>query len=186
MSALQAIYEQKCSIPSDINEHLPTLKRYSEECKHITEMGVRYGTSTYAFLMGKPETLISYDYNPCPSLGVFVELANENNINYSFNQADTRDLEIEETDFLFIDTLHHYDQLKIELEMHGNKARKYLGFHDTTSYEFIGERYTSGDDWFEEGKGLWKAIEEFLEVNPHWEIAERFTNNNGLTILKRK
>jgi hypothetical protein len=54
--------------------------------------------------------------------------------------------------------------------LHGNKARKYIGFHDTTTYEFIGERYTKGDDWFEEGKGLWKAIEEFLEVNPHWEL----------------
>jgi hypothetical protein len=29
-------------------------------------------------------------------------------------------------------------------------------------------------------------VEEFLETNPHWELYERFTNNNGLTILKRK
>lgn len=149
-------------------------------------MGVRYGISTYAFLAAKPETLVSYDYTDCPNLSTFIKLADENGINYTFNKADTRDLEIEETDFLFIDTLHHYDQLKVELELHGNKARKYLGFHDTTSYEFIGEKYTIFNDWFEEGKGLWRAIEEFLESNPHWEIAERFTNNNGLTILKRK
>ena len=32
---LQQIYEEKCLIPSDINEHLPTLKKYAEECEHI-------------------------------------------------------------------------------------------------------------------------------------------------------
>jgi hypothetical protein len=33
--------------------------------------------------------------------------------------------------------------------------------------------------------GLWPAIEEFLKNNPNWILHERFTNNNGLTILKR-
>ena len=36
------------------------------------------------------------------------------------------------------------------------------------------------------GKGLWPAITEFLEENDNWELHERFTNNNGITILKRK
>jgi hypothetical protein len=186
MSQLEEIYNQNCQTPSDINEHLPTLKKYAEECEHITEMGVRWGVSTFALMMGKPTTLKSYDFSECGKASLMYDLAKENGIDFLFQIADTRNIEIEETDFLFIDTLHHYDQLKIELELHANKSRKYIGFHDTTSFEFIGERYTTGDDWFEEGKGLWKAIEEFLEINPHWEIAERYTNNNGLTILKRK
>ena len=33
-------------------------------------------------------------------------------------------------------------------------------------------------------QGLWKAIEEFLSENEEWVILERYTNNNGLTILK--
>jgi hypothetical protein len=33
--------------------------------------------------------------------------------------------------------------------------------------------------------GLWPAIEEFLNDNPEWSICERFTNNNGLTILQK-
>ena len=52
MNKLQEIYEGLCSTPSDINEHLPTLKKYAEECEHITEMGVRWVVSTYALLMG--------------------------------------------------------------------------------------------------------------------------------------
>jgi hypothetical protein len=34
-------YEELSLIPSDINEHLTTLKKYSEECDTVTEMGVR-------------------------------------------------------------------------------------------------------------------------------------------------
>ena len=45
----------RCNLVSDINEHLPTLKRYAEDCDHITEMGVRWLVSTIAFMMGQPK-----------------------------------------------------------------------------------------------------------------------------------
>ncbi len=180
MNVLEHMYNLKCSTPSDINEHLPTLKKYAEECEHITEMGVRWVVSTYALLMGKPKRMISYDINEIvwqPILDIV-----KYDTDFEFRVANTLDLEIEETDLLFIDTLHNYNQLKGELTLHGNKSRKYIIFHDTTAFEWIGESY--------EGKvgelGLWPAIAEFLEENKNWELHERFTNNNGLTILKRK
>ncbi len=176
---LEQLYNQKCSIPSDINEHLPTLKKYAEECEHITEMGVRWVVSTYAFLMGKPKKMISYDINGI----IWQPIADmvKADTNFIFEIADTTNLTIEETDLLFIDTLHNYNQIKIELELHGNKSRKYIIFHDTTTFELIGESYQGTYE-----RGIWYAIEEFLQENPHWEILERYTNNNGLTILKRK
>ena len=180
MNKLQEIYEGMCNTPSDINEHLPTLKRYAEECEHITEMGVRWVVSTYALLMGKPTKMISYDINSI-HWDVIRDMVKEDT-DFSFQCANTLDLEIEETDLLFIDTLHNYNQLKGELKLHGNKSKKYIIFHDTTSFEWIGESYEGKVD----EKGLWYAIEEFLEENSHWELHERFTNNNGLTILKRK
>jgi len=33
--------------------------------------------------------------------------------------------------------------------------------------------------------GLWKAIEEFLSTHTEWKLKEKFTNNNGLTILEK-
>jgi hypothetical protein len=48
-------YSELCQIPSDINEHLITLKEYSEECDTITEMGVRWIVSTWALLSGNPK-----------------------------------------------------------------------------------------------------------------------------------
>lgn len=181
MGLLEDLYKERCETPSDINEHLPVLKKYAEECEHITEMGVRWLVSTIGFLMGKPKKLMSYDIDPLENWGIKTEdiiaLAKENEVEFEFKIANTLNLEIVETDLLFLDTDHTYNQVKSELQLHGNKSRKYIVFHDTTSFEFSG---MNGDTI-----GLWPAIEEFMKDNPHWVICERFYNNNGLTILKR-
>ena len=68
--------------------------------------------------------------------------------------------------------------------------------HDTTVDEFEGETIRSGWNAEEQSKtsgypieeikcGLWKAIEEFLQNNKEWVLKERFTNNNGLTVLEK-
>ena len=180
MEVLENIYNQRCSMPSDINEHLPTLKKYAEECDHITEMGVRWVVSTFAFIMGKPKKLISIDIDPIEKHGIqtidLISLAKTAGVEFEFVLGDTTEIEIEETDFLFIDTLHTYTQLKKELALHPSKVKKYIGFHDTTTFAQVGE--------YKE-VGLWPAIEEFLSSNPEWVIAEKFEKNNGLTILKR-
>ena len=76
-------------------------------------------------------------------------------------------------------------------------TNKYIIMHDTTVDEWKGESIRMGSDVNKESemsgipveeitKGLWPAIEEFLESNPDWELLERFTNNNGLTVLRKK
>ena len=178
---VEQYYNRLCSEQSDINEHLPTLKRYAEECEHITEMGVRHVVSTFALLMGKPKRMISYDINDVNGLEPLISWAYELGNEFDFRVGDTTKIEIEETDLLFIDTLHNYNQLKKELELHSHKAKKYIIFHDTTSFEWIGESYEGKSD----EKGIWYAIEELI-AEGKWEILERYTNNNGLTVLKRK
>ncbi len=172
---IESKYQELCNTPSDINEHLPVLKRYASECKHITEMGVRGIVSTYALLAAKPMTLISYDIRYCD----WEPLRDKAfPIDFRFIQGDTREIIIEPTEMLFIDTLHNYDQLTKELKLHAPKVSKYIVFHDTTTYAYVGESYDGLSRL-----GLWVAIEEFLEKNREWSIKERLTNNNGLTIL---
>jgi hypothetical protein len=178
MINIEEIYQRLCNTPSDINEHLPTLKRYAEECPHITEMGVRHIVSTYALLMGKPKVMVSYDIMDC-NWKPIAEAVKEDT-HFEFKMGNTLEIEIEETDLLFIDTLHNYNQLSKELALHADKVRKYMIFHDTTSFEFVGESYTGRRE-----KGIWPAIQEFLDGNKQWELKERFRNNNGLTILER-
>lgn len=181
MDTINQVYTHHCNRFSDIYEHLPTLKKYAEEVDTVVEMGVRWVVSTWAFLAAKPKNMISIDIDNPSKYNIPIEqleaLANESGIPYKFVQADTTKIEIEECDLLFIDTWHVYDQLKKELELHGNKAKKYLIFHDTTTFGESGE--TEGH------KGLQPAIDEFLKDNAHWSVKEVFTNNNGLTILQR-
>ena len=183
-------YNNLVNSPSDINEHLPTLRKYAEECEHVTEMGVRWVVSTYAFLVAKPKTLISIDMQSPNKWGRNIDhlKGDAKNIGCDFNfiLANTLDINIEKTDLLFIDTWHAYKQLKAELNLHSKNVNKYIILHDTTTFEFRDEEDYEEFGFKGDGKGLWLAVVEFLEENQEWEIKERFTNNNGLTILAKK
>lgn len=171
-------YQKAKSVKSDINENLPILYELAKECKHVTEMGVRTGVSTRAFLNTDVE-LISYDIVLDSNVSKLFEIAKARGKKVAYVQADTLKLEILETDLLFIDTLHTYSQLKKELSLHGNKAKKYLAFHDTITFGLKGE---DGVD----KKGLLSAVIEFVVENPHWKFKVFKTNNNGMTVLERR
>jgi hypothetical protein len=169
---------------SDINEHLPTLRRYGILVDHITELGVRYGGSLIAWVIAHPKIIRAYDHGNFRQFQGkrFEKWCKELDIDYRFTIADTRKITIEPTDLLFIDTLHTYKQLKKELELHGNKAKKFIIFHDTVTYgkvgqgkKFIGQKG--------EGKGILYAINEFLEEYPEWKKIKSYKNCNGLLII---
>ena len=160
-------YQYAKNTPSDINQHLPKLREYAEQCDHITEMGVRGVVSTWAFIASKASKVVAIDI-----LNVAVPDVEK----LQFICADDLTIEIEETDFLFIDTAHNYNQCIQELNLHGNKARKFIGFHD------VGIFGKNGDDG---GRGLMFAINEFLFYNKHWKMDYITDVNNGLAILKR-
>lgn len=173
---LNKLYHEKCNEWSDIYYHLPKLKELSSQSTHVTEFGVRGGNSTIALLSGNPKTLISYDINPAP-LFLF-DL--DKNTEFKFIQQNVLSVSIQPTDFLFIDTLHSYEQLSKELHLHSSKVRKWIAFHDTETFGLRGENY--------EGKivdGLRKAINEFLEWNPSWKTIYQTSENNGLTIIQK-
>ena len=168
-------YQDACARDTDIHEHLPVLSELTSQCTHVTELGVGWAQSTRAFLRHDIE-LHSYEFMPQPGIREFFDEAKNAGRNVTLHIDDTLKIEIAETDLLFVDSLHIYEQVQKELELHANKARKYIGFHDTTTYADNGEFG---------GKGIWPAIQEFIDSHTEWELVERRTNNNGLTILKR-
>ena len=168
-------YQDACARVTDIHEHLPIISDLTSQCKHATELGVGWAQSTRAFLRHDIE-LHSYEYQPQPTVIEFFEAAKNAGRNVTLHIADTRAVEIAETDIMLVDSLHVYEQVQKELELHAGKVRKYLLFHDTTLFADRGEFG---------GKGIWPAIHEFMAMHPEWQMIERRTNNNGLTILKR-
>lgn len=193
-------YTRAASIPSDINEHLPTLLSYAQQCNHITECGVRGVTSSWAFALGlagkSPARLIQVDLDTNDNVIQFGKIARENGIDVVFYQQDDLKCPMEETELLFIDTWHVYGHLKRELERWNTNVSKYIIMHDTTVDEWLGETIrcnlnaieqskASGFPVDEIKKGLWPAIDEFLASHLEWILEKRYANNNGLTVLKR-
>ena len=186
-------YIKAVHTPSDINLLLPTIQWYASRCSHITEMGVRKVVSTWAFLASKPKKLVCYDIHKQPEIDTVYPIAKENGIDFHFIEADVLKVDIEETDLLFIDTLHIYEQLKAELKLHAPKVRRYLMFHDTVTYGYkdeptswqtpeIMQNYKQGGV-----QGLMPVIHEFLRENENdWEVVCTYPYSNGLTVLARK
>ena len=166
-SEIEKKYQELCATPSDINQHLPKLREYADQCEHITEMGVRGVVSTYSFLSSTAKKVVAIDI-----LNVAVPDVKK----LEFICANDLEIEIEKTDFLFIDTAHNYKQCIAELNLHAKNVNKFIGFHDTFIFGI------HGDD---QSKGLLFAVNEFLENNKEWVKDYHTDNNNGLTILKK-
>ena len=163
---------------SDMHYHFDFLAQIALNCDVVVELGVRSIVSTWALLMGlsvspsrwvdhlnyrqltmtSAKKLISYDINHPKEAGGNLEevytIAKENEIDFTFIQEDTLKIEIPDCHCIFFDTDHTYKQLSQELELHANKANRYLVFHDTT----------------EIARELVPAINEFLEKNEQWNI----------------
>lgn len=175
MSMLKTnMFEELCKTPSDINEHLPTLRDLAKECDSVTEMGVRYIVSTWALLEGLKDgaKLTAIDIRHPREYGgnlpAFQMACDKKHINFKFVHGDTLMLTIEKTDLLFIDTLHENAQLLKELGLHAENVNKYIVLHDTTSCR----------------SELWPVVQWFVGQGK-WKIKKEYTNNNGLTILER-
>ena len=203
------LLKQKCEIlsrdKSDINEHLPTLYKYALDCDSVFETGVRGVISSYALLYGlmqnknnNTKKMLLNDITQC-NLTDFLNISK--NLDISINYVWKNNLEIvfeenETYDLVFIDTWHIYGQLKRELIKFSKITNKYIIMHDTEVDKIHGETIRSGWNAIEQSKqsgftveeinkGLEPAITEFLLNNSNWKIKEKFTNNNGLTILEK-
>lgn len=193
MEKIKQKFEEHKNKPSDINEHLETIYTHSKECSHITEMGVRWVSSSWSMLLSNPKKMISYDIVTHPQINECISLSQEYNINYEFKEMDVLKIQIEPTELLFIDTLHTYNQLVKELDLHSDKVSKYIILHDTTHFGRIDEQiYAHASDEIKtkskSKQGLMTAVEDFLtsDKGQSWEIFKIYQNNNGLTVLKNK
>lgn len=134
----QERYPEVAAAPSDIQQHLPRLRK--EAHGTVLELGVRGGSSTVALLAGLEErggVLWSVDIDPA-SAAIFADHAQ-----WRFVLADSRDERPvvdaglpSELDVLFIDTLHTYEQVRDELAVWGDRVASggVILFHDTDSY----------------------------------------------------
>jgi hypothetical protein len=199
---IDSMFFKLCNIPSDINEHLPTLFKYAKECESVLELGVRGCVSSWALAYGllnneKPtKKLLLNDINECDIHDLLVSSKQTDLVIVPLWVNDLSIQLTENVDLTFIDTWHVYGQLKRELEKFSKCTNKYIIMHDTTVDELAGESLRCGLNVQEQSintgipiseilQGLGKAVREFLENNTEWKLKEKFTNNNGLTVLEK-
>mmetsp|Transcript_31639 Transcript_31639/g.94227 ORF Transcript_31639/g.94227 Transcript_31639/m.94227 type:complete len:258 (-) Transcript_31639:65-838(-) len=201
----------------DISEHASTLRLFASRCRVVSELGVARGASTWALMLGlhdaedegarggasgpwgerAPRVHLAYDAQPFVHQGRARQIAAALGIRYRFQQADSLELELEESDLLFIDTFHAYPQLRRELRRHAPRVRRYIILHDTTVDANVSECRRSldidcaslaaklGCTMDEVHRGLWPAVQELLAEAPEWRLLRRYEHNHGLTVLHR-
>ena len=158
VDALAHKYEQCCTEPSDINEHLPTFVKAIDEvgATSVIELGVRYGVSTIGWLYGlngkghlwsvdcafpgarpndpllrAPEEETSLLDSQVPG-GIGIVEYWTFLLGYDDWPAILDALPTE-TDIVFIDTQHTYEQTLLELNLYYPRVRSggRIFLHDT-------------------------------------------------------
>lgn len=196
---LHRIYLHHSHQPSDIHQHVPVLRELASECSSVVEIGVRQIVSTWGILRGladSPAPSRSYigidiDFPPTDTLSLASRLAEANGVSFQFWHANDMTVDFGTVDMLFIDSMHTYAHMTYELEKFSPKVTKYICMHDTSDpwgtmdqpYDGDYSEYPSFIDRTK--RGLWPAVEDFLERHPEWTLVERRTNCHGFTILKR-
>ena len=198
-------------------DQLDFLRTLSFSCDHIVELGSFDINSSWAFLAAKPKKILLVDWVktkkmidketfPCHGQDRFVDfnrfpggwdhfnlVATFNNIQVEFVKGDSRTVDIPNTDLLFIDTWHSYNQLEKELNKHHNKVNKYIAIQDTNPFGYVSKPDFSDvrsgrakeSDRIPDG-GLNRAIFEFLEENKDWKETYRIKQNAGLVVLSKR
>lgn len=147
MERLEITYKHLCEEPSDIWEHLPTLRLYASKCARIAELGVRGCVSTVALTAGLIDSpyLTNEDILPCKKLylydicpDILLERIEEACFSKGINIYDhfgQNDLDVDDYgdkyDLLFIDSAHNYPHCYEELCKFGKNTTRYIILHDT-------------------------------------------------------
>jgi hypothetical protein len=147
------------------------IKHRFKQCESYTEFGVNQGATLAAAMLENPKVIRGYDIALRPYLyaaHLFSEYAIDNNIDYRIYEKNTLNITIEPVDLLYIDTRHIYSHLKKESELHGDKVKKYIIFHDTY-----------------EQKELGRAVREYVDNNSMWSIITECKQNVGFMTIER-
>jgi glycosyltransferase involved in cell wall biosynthesis len=176
--SLQEVFKWTESQPRDLNEHMEAIKRLAAKCDHVTEITKRR-ESTVAILAAKPKRVISYqsEKDTLVTHTLHQVLSQEvGDVTWTSHVGDSLEINIEETDMLFIDSIHNAERVKAELDRHGDKVNRFIVFHDVVTYGKVGDN----------GKeGLAYGIGEWAREHPEWFVAYLAPNQHGLLAIGR-
>jgi hypothetical protein len=172
-------------VPRDLDKHMLTLRHYAGLAEHATEFSKRR-ESTLGLLAGRPTTLVSYQTELDEIYERYHEFIGQPNeagrktVTFQHTVGPEADSlvvrDIEPTDMLYMDTVHHGERLADELKRFGPSVRKFIMLRGTGAF---------GDDAEGGGPGLWPVIRDWVDENPAWYVIFHAANEYGITVLSR-
>lgn len=142
------------------------------------ELGTHQGGTASTALLCNPKVvmLVDKDMSRFRKVlqGIAVKYCEDNNIAFQAMEEDSTSVRTKfNTDMLVIDSYHHANHMKKELEIHGNNVNKYILAHDTSIIN--GKQNDS----------LYHCLKNFADANG-WKVVERGTTNVGYTVIQKK
>jgi hypothetical protein len=187
---LESIYRRHCEAGTAISAHLPRLRELAAGLDTVVEFGVKRGASSSALLLGA-KRVVSFDVIATPEAKALKEVAGER---WDYRIEDSRAADVPECDLMFVDSLHTYEQVRAEA-VHADRARRYLVFHDVSTFGEVGAVGETGrQSWTYvagrgsvpmQHRGIRPAIDELMIRDPSWRIIERRVESHGLLVLAR-
>jgi hypothetical protein len=174
LTDIAALFEWGKAGKRDLDEHFDTLREFASKCNRVTEF-TKKRESTIAFAAGKPLKLVSYTKEPDLVLRKVIEALPQGSVEI---YADTDSLSvpiIDETDLLYLDTVHSGERLKAELSLHGGQVRRFIVIRGTGSNGNVGEGGNS--------PGLFEGIKWYLNQNPKAFVAYHAEHKWGITVI---
>lgn len=188
---LEDLYQQHCKSGTAIAAHLPRLRALADGLALAIEFGVKRGASSTALLLGAKQ-VISLDIVETPQARAIESLAGGR---WDYRIEDSRSAQLPPCDLLFVDSQHDYAHVKAELEAHAHHVRRYLIFHDVSTFgevAAVGEtgkqawQYTPGQSVPSAYWGIRPAIDWLQIVDDSWRIKARYVDSHGLLVLERR
>lgn len=176
--ALEDLYWENIKARTPMSHHLPALRLLAAQCKNAVELGVNRGGSTTALLLGCGD-VTSYDLVQTRAGRQLATIAGDS---WRYRIEDSRTAVPQACDLLFIDSLHTFDQVRDELNRHGDYVRRMIAFHDTVTFGSVGSDGNTGKH-AEGVLGIRPAIDLFMASRPAWRIVSHDVESHGFLVI---
>jgi hypothetical protein len=169
--------QQETAHGNDYCQIHDAIRKYMSDCNSYMELGTHQGGTASTAILCNPNSVTLVDKDMSRYRKVLEKLAQEycaeNKISFAAIEDDSTSHRVRHNvDMLVIDSYHHANHMKKELDMHGNNVNKYILAHDTS---IINGR---PDD------SLYRCLKTFADANG-WKLIERGTTNVGYTVIQK-
>lgn len=169
--------QQETAHGNDYCQIHDAIRKYMKDCDSYMELGTHQGGTASTAILCNPNMVVLVDKDMSRYRSVLEKLAKDycskNEITFTAIEDDSTSHRVKHNvDMLVIDSYHHANHMKKELDMHGNNANKYILAHDTS---IINGKPNSS---------LYECLKSFADTNG-WKVIERGTTNVGYTVIQK-